>query len=77
MSGVEYVVLGHKEDRCLITWRDQSEWGYILVDLINMAQLPVEFTYPYPTVSPPDFSADDKYVVSCNPVQRGWQGQRI
>jgi hypothetical protein len=71
-GGVEYLVVNHGGDRCLATWLDQTEWGYVLMDLARMAQLPGEFAWPSPTLAPPAFSPNDALVVSCNFFRSGW-----
>jgi hypothetical protein len=70
---VNYLVLDSRGNRCLATWAGHgAEWGYIIVNLIAMKQLPQGFTYSAQTVCPPEFSPDDKFIVSCNPVGDGW-----
>lgn len=72
MGGVEYLVINHTGDRCLATWLDQTQWGYVVVDLQNLVQLPVGFYHPSASLAQPDFSPDDAYVISCNRFKSGW-----
>jgi hypothetical protein len=71
-GGVEYLVLSHQGDKCLATWLDQTEWGYVIVDLKEMSQLPAGLCWPSPTLAPPDFSPTDASIVSCNFFRSGW-----
>jgi len=72
MGGVEYLVMNHAGDRCLATWLDQTQWGYVIVDLRTMTQLPGGLYRPAASLAPPDFSPDDALVVSCNRLKSGW-----
>lgn len=67
-----FLVLNPSQDRCAATWRDEVRWGYELVELPSLRQLPIRFTYAYPTLCPPAFSLDGRFVVSCNSVAVGW-----
>jgi hypothetical protein len=71
-GGARYLVPNHKGDKCLVTWLDQSEWGYVMVDLTGMRQIPDGLLWPSPNVAPPDFSPDDSFIVSCHFFSSGW-----
>ena len=71
-GGVEYLVCNHQGDMGLATWLDQTEWGYVLINLRMMSQLSGRYSYPSATLSPPAFSLDDRFIVSCNYFQDGW-----
>jgi hypothetical protein len=71
-GAAEYLILNHKGDQCIGTWLDQSEWGYVLVDLTSMRQLPTGLTWRSPNLAPPAFSPDDSFIVSCVSFRSGW-----
>jgi hypothetical protein len=66
------LVLAPKGDRALVTWHEQTEWGYVTFDPQHLKQLPPVFEWRTLTDSPPSFSPDGKLVVSCNYVQEVW-----
>jgi hypothetical protein len=68
----EYLVINHSGNKCLATWLDQTQWGYVVVDLKTMSQLAGGLYYPAASLAPPDFSPDDAIVVSCSPFKNGW-----
>jgi hypothetical protein len=72
MGGVERLVINHRGDQSLATWLDQSQWGYVVVELGTMAQLSGGLYYPAASLAPPDFSPNDALIVSCSPFRRGW-----
>lgn len=72
MGAPEYLVLDHTGNRCLATWLDQTQWGYVIVDLPAMSQLPGGFYYAAPSLAVPAFSPNDDLIVSCSPSKNGW-----
>lgn len=80
LSGfANYLVLNHRTNQCLATWLDPGvAWGYVIIALDKMHQLPGGLVYEeYPTLSPPAYSLDDRFIVSCNPIQDGWWADDI
>ena len=71
-GGVEYLVLGHRERSCVATWLDQTQWGYVVVDLVAGHQTSQAFYDQSASLSPPAFSPDDRLVVACCPPRSGW-----
>jgi hypothetical protein len=71
-GSVEYIVLSHRGDKCLATWLEQNQWGYVMVDLKSMTQLPFGFDWPSANLAPPEFSLDDAFIVSCSGFRTGW-----
>jgi hypothetical protein len=72
MGPVEYLVLSRDEEKCLATWREQRQWGYVVIDLLTMSQLPIELMWPSSTISPPDFSPDGVFIVASHYYRSGW-----
>jgi hypothetical protein len=72
MGGVEYLVINHAGDKCVATWLDQTQWGYVVIDLSSMTQCPLDFYHPSASLASPDFSLDDDVVVSCSRFRSGW-----
>jgi hypothetical protein len=71
-GGPEYLIVNHACTRCLATWLDQNVWGYVVIDVETLTQLPGGLYWPSSTLSPPAFSPDDAFVVSCHLFQSGW-----
>lgn len=71
-GGVEYLVLSHQNHLALATWLDQTEWGYVIVDLGAKEQWPGGLLWPSASLVPPEFSPDDQLVVACNRIRSGW-----
>jgi hypothetical protein len=71
-GGVEYLVINHMGDHGLATWLEQSEWGYVILDLRMLLQLPGGLTWPSATLAPPEYSLDDAFIVSCHFFRNGW-----
>jgi hypothetical protein len=71
-GGVEYLVMDHNGGTCLATWLDQTQWGYVLVNLHSMAQMAGGFYYSAASIAPPAFSPDNARIVSCNRLRSGW-----
>jgi hypothetical protein len=71
-GGVEYLIVSPTEDRCLVTWLDQSQWGYVIASLPAMTQAPGGLFYPTASVVPPAISPDGTYAVACSFIRAGW-----
>ena len=71
-GGVRYLILNHAQDRAAATWLDQTQWGYVLLELTTMTQTEIAYGFPTPTLSPPAFSPDDRVIVSCNYFRGAW-----
>ena len=72
MGALEYLVTSPQGDRCLVTWLDQSQWGYVVAGLPGLAQQPGGLFYPTPSLSPPAISPDGSCAVACSFLQPGW-----
>jgi hypothetical protein len=71
-GGVEYLIVDHRRKTAVATWREQSQWGYVGVDLATLAQTDVALTADGPTLSPPAFSPDDAMIVACHYTGNRW-----
>ena len=71
-GGVEYLALSPRGDRCVATWLDESEWGYVAIDVDAWRQLEAELYWKTPTLAPPAFSPDGNYVVACHYLRDAW-----
>lgn len=71
-GGVEFLVTDSKREHGLATWLDQTEWGYILLDLKTMAPRSDGLRFPVPSICPPELRADSNLVVACSPYRDGW-----
>jgi hypothetical protein len=75
LGAVEYLVVSDRDQNervALVTWLDQTEWGYVVVNLSQMKQVPISFRWDSPTLSPPALSPDEKTVVSCQYLVDRW-----
>jgi hypothetical protein len=72
MGGMEYLVLDRLTKRGLVTWLDQTQWGYAVIDLRTMVRLPMEYRHPSASLAPPGFATDAAFVVSCSRFRSGW-----
>lgn len=64
-GGVEYLCISPSGKRCIATWLDQSECGYVGVDLDSFCQTDLRCAWTDVTLSAPAFHNDDTHVVSC------------
>jgi hypothetical protein len=59
MGGVEYLVIDHRDKTALATWRDQTEWGYLHIDLESLTAKPASLEWPTASLPPPEFGLRD------------------
>lgn len=71
-GSARYLVVDHRSTRALATWRDQTEWGYVVIDAVTLEQSKVSVEWPLATLPAPAFSPDDAVVVSCNYFSHVW-----
>lgn len=69
---LRYLIRSPVGDRCLVTWLDQSAWGYVSVVLPTMQQQGGGLRYPTSSVSPPAISPDGRCAVACSLIRSGW-----
>lgn len=71
-GGVRYLVLDRSGRRCLATWLDENEWGYVVVDLESMRQTDMSFHSTSASLSPPGFAPNGDSIVACNFFRTSW-----
>jgi hypothetical protein len=72
VSHGQYLILDHKGEKGVVTWREQREWGYVAFDVRNLTPLSVALEWKSATLSPPSFSPDDSVIVSCHYHRNRW-----
>jgi hypothetical protein len=71
-GGANYLDISAAARMGLASWLDQSEWGYVLFNLDSKLQLGTGPTWKKPTIAPPTFSPDGRFVVSCQHERAAW-----
>ena len=71
-GGVDYLIPAHRSSQWMAMWIDQTEWGYVQVDVEGMIQGPVRKSWESQIMAPPAFSPDDAVIVSCPFSRSGW-----
>ena len=56
----------------LVSWLDQSEWGYVVVDLALGLQTLMQMSWKSPTTAPPRLSPGGLVAVSCHFERAAW-----
>jgi hypothetical protein len=71
-GAVRYLVLNATKRKCLATWIEQTSWGYVQLDLETKAATRLSLRWKAPTLPPPAFSPDDRFIVACHYYKAGW-----
>jgi len=68
----QYLVLDSKCEKGVVTWREQTEWGYAAFDVATLTPLPASLAWNTATLSPPAFAPDSSTVVCCHRHRSRW-----
>lgn len=71
-GGVQYLVVAPGGKRAVVTWSEQSAWGYVTVELDPLRQAGPALTWRAATLPPPAFSPDGRFVVACPARDTHW-----
>jgi hypothetical protein len=76
-GGPEYLEISPKGGFAIATWLEQSEWGYVGVDLNVGRQTPLALRWRRgPRAAPPKFLADGSAIVACHFEGAAWWNNR-
>jgi hypothetical protein len=76
-GSVCYLVPGPDNKRYLVTWYDQTPWGYVMVDAQSFTQLPLLLSHKPTSMTVPAFSPDGTSIVACHKYRSGWWNDEV